>query len=689
MKNDDRLKRLNSVKGLALWMALLVPVVIAAMFGAQRARPDALGYFTTDGEAYITCSLAFQLDNVTLRTRYFDLATGRSISKQNQVAHGPRSNFVDVRLDQRQVTVLMQSTNARSVVFQSDVAEPGAVRTSNIQLRASDRKSGAMCISRNGVIQLSDRQLQFWDSATGVSRAPIPTISGPNTILHAFNDSSNFVSYDTSIKELTLYSTDAMEIQQLKRWTALDWFDFESESRHYIASLRPDGATYDVLEVQDGEIVATQSVPTRAPIPLAMFPTRSEYSFVYWRKIGRFTDVFTGETLGIPAAHKIIGEDRQRSRIASIGNSRTDPAHVAIFDKTIGREILRIPTLADVDSANFLPSTNEIAMATNDHRIMIHSLDSGRLLRTVDPFRFGFVFDCGACILFVIWLIGFQRFTHLDHWWGGTDSAVLFCLYAAYAIYRSRFVVGIGFDDFFLACMGVATAGPTLAVAMLFLERGRWMQRLSFVLLAFGVGTGVIVQLQQEPTATLVAPAYATILLSMISIILILRIFGLKLELVLPNEGDGELAASQSSRYSLRDAMFFMLVVGFVASILRWIPADHLYGVFFERSLLRELMSSIGFYAPLHAAMSVLAMWTCMSHLALAARWAPWLLGGVILGLMYNFHGVNASFALSSSLALVYGFQSYRMRGWRFRNKGVRYRLSDFGTVASSERREL
>ena len=71
-----------------------------------------------------------------------------------------------------------------------------------------------------------------------------------------------------------------------------------------------------------------------------------------------------------------------------------------------------------------LKKSGHLALATFNKRVHLYDLETGNLVRTIDPFKLGFRLNCAAAIMFGLWCIMWLRLAASVHPYGWIDSSV-------------------------------------------------------------------------------------------------------------------------------------------------------------------------------------------------------------------------------------------------------------------------
>ena len=109
-----------------------------------------------------------------------------------------------------------------------------------------------------------------------------------------------------------------------------------------------------------------------------------------------------------------------------------------VVDENTGKQLMRfrLDLNEQIHTACILKKSGHLALSSNDNRVHLYDLETGVLVRTIDPFQWGFPLNCAAAILFGLWCIFWIRMAATVHPYGWIDASVFIGLFVAYASYR-------------------------------------------------------------------------------------------------------------------------------------------------------------------------------------------------------------------------------------------------------------
>ena len=515
-------------------------------------------------------------------------------------------------------------------------------------------------------------KLELWDIPKGLLLDSIATPVGPKSYAYGVQGTTNILVFDRGSKFAGLYGSENESLRLIQEWKSLQTEYFQKNDESFEASLLLDGSTIEVRSANDGSVVSSFSVPidSRLPLPLTSFELVESCGCFRWRSLGICTDALTGQTLPIPDFFEPLIRDAEVSRLVSIRKETTSGRLVAtecvVVNETTGIQLMRfwIDHQEIISGARILKKSGHLALATYANRIHLYDLETGSLVRTIDPFQWGSSLNGVTATLFGLWCIFWIRSSAKVHPYGWIDSSVCLCLFIAYT--TCRFYAAMSDPHGFFECLGVLLGSIQLTSIWLCLGRNRLFLRSAPFVLTIGLAAGLVTYWHEESNSTAaIVAGIMPLTIGTVSVLAILRWSGVKFEnLQSQSFGKTDSVLQKESSINLRDLFVFTLVSAIVAAIVRWIPVGYWYGILFDRRLVWTFLSVVSIFAACLAAVVVLALWTSFSRKNILVRWSPCLVALALFQLIPM--GLFAPFLFGAFTTLMTGLHAYRLRGWRF-----------------------
>ena len=671
---------------LFLLLLLLVPLGYLAACGVHHTRPgDGFRpYLATEREDFLTY---LWLIHDEARFITHDIASEpRSSARERfstktiklKMATRSQNGSWDHVFMENGIGWIVQTNDTSGCVYQFSLTNNEPVHTIIIDFGDSTSADSMILVIDGKLIRRANQKLEMWDALTGTFLDSIAIPPGPKTYLFGVHGTQNVFLEDLRTNFVGLYGSNDKSLLNVQEWKALATVSFQRNDESFVASLLPDGATIEVRNAEDGSVVSSYSVPidSKLPLPLTSFELAENSGCFRWRSLGLWTDALTGRTLPIPDSFVLFVRDVKSSRLLTIrhetANGMIVPRECVVVDETTGEQLKRFPLDLNkyISIACILKNSGHLALATSDKRVHLYDLETGVLVRTIDPFQWGFPLNCAAAILFGLWCIFWIRMAATVHPYGWIDASVFIGLFVAYASYRFYAELYSPADTLFiLASGGVLLASIQLTSIWLCLGRNRLFLRSAPFVLTIGLAAGLVTcwHARQNVASTMVA-GIMPLTVDTILALAILRWSGVKFENELSQSvGKTDSVIQKESSINLRELFLFTLVSAIVAAIVRWIPVSYWYGELFDR----RFLAVFSIFAICLAAVVVMSLWTSFSRRNIVVRWLPWLVAlalfqWVTLGAL---DPLVMGFVFGSFATLMIGLHAYRLRGWRFREK--------------------
>ncbi len=339
-----------------------------------------------------------------------------------------------------------------------------------------------MFLIDGNLIRRPHDQLEMWDISTDSFLDSIATPSAPNSYFVKVAGTQNILVVDPSTSFAGLYGSNGEKLLMIQQWKSLETIGFQRNGESFIASLLPNGANIEVRNAKNGSVASNYvvSIDPALLLPLSSFELDGTGSFIRWRAIDICTDVMTGETLPMPHSFELLVRNLNDKRLIAIrnesSNGKTVTKECVVIDESTSEQLkrFRLDLNEKARVSCVLKKSGHLALAMFDHRIHLYDLETGNLVRTIDPFRWGFPLNGAAAILFGLWCVVWVRISATVHPYGWFDSSVCFGLFVAYATYRFYVQLYSPADTLFIfASIGALLASIQLATIWLCLGRNR------------------------------------------------------------------------------------------------------------------------------------------------------------------------------------------------------------------------
>ncbi len=652
-------------------VCLLFPIGFFAFWGAKYARPNfGSSWLIKDGNR----QLVILNNNVSARFfQYYcsDLETGATQAKVLGLRHKVlKGNGIGTK-----VWLIGETSKNQYATQFADLANDDEPVLHKLDTAIKSELDGMMGMIENRLMRVRSDQLELFDllSVSVIDSIPLP-VQSVYEIDFIYN-SYRFLLVSKPDPTSTLREVHLMEVtdgrlRQIANWSDLHSLNQSIGGAHYVTSLMADGSSIEVRNTSNGEIVAKYPVPQDPSLvlPMASLDVSSwQKSWLQWRGIPTLpVDILTGQTLPIPVGSELIEQDFVRNRLI-VMREKTNKASgwdCVLLDKTTGEELSRF----DIAKENyisksalggaFLDDANRLVMTTRDCRILVYDLNSGKLVRNIDPF---FWSDwCSRCVILaftvwcLVWLFGSVKF----HPHGWLDFGICSGLVVAYH-------ANLDYTDF-IVCVGIFAAWVLAAVAWLLFGKARWSLRFQPLLLLVGVTSGIMNVLPidgNEKVVPFFLGGLFVLAVIYLAVLTPLRWFRFRFEC---NRSDKQLlkgaAKNKLQSIALRDLFCLTIVFAFLFSIFRLFPS---FG--WDAIKMRDwivICIIIGWVA----AASLFAMWVGFSQRSWKLRWGIALAVDIGLAVLIAIAGgdlFSAELSYSAFLTALFGFYAYRLRGWR------------------------
>ena len=673
---------------LFLWFLLLVPIGYVAVLGVHHTRTsngghlffskndrDFLAYEWVSNKHIRFGTLCLDSEPTSSSRDSVTIKTAKTHESANsQYTRSWPKDLLGLGLEDGIGWSVLRTGETSASVFQFNLTNAEPAKMSRIEFGASISGTFRMLVIDDKLVRHSGEQLEMWDISTGIVLDSVATPMGPKSYYYQLPGTTNFLVLDTGTRSIELYGTRSQKFQSLQEWKALQTQPFQRNDESYLASLLPDGTTIEVRNAKDGSVVSSVSVPIdpKLSLPLTNFELKETCSCFRWRSLGIWTDVFTGQTLPIPDSFEPLVRSAENSRLVATSNERTNGVIVSkecvVVDESTGERLMRFPLELhkQIYGACILKKSGHLALATSDQCVHLYDLKTGKRVRVIDPFQWGFPLNCAAATLFALWCIGLLRFATAVHSYGWIDSTLCIGPFIAYASFRIQTTMSVFGEDFFFAGLGILIGTIQLASVWLCLGRNRLFLRTGPFVLAFGIASGLVVNWLDDPkSASAVLAAILPLSLGIMLAFTLLRWGGVKLENVnMQPFGQADSKLQKESSIHLRDLFFFTLVSAIVAFIVKWIPVTYWYEILLDKQRIWIFLLLVSIHAVCLAAAGVLAIWTSLSRRHIVIRWLPWLIA-LVPFLLFRLP-LFSPILFGSSATMMIGLHAYRLRGWRF-----------------------
>ena len=679
----DRLIYKNRLLFGTLLLLILVPIGYLASLGVQLIRPEQVSYqfFSKEGVEYVTYSQVLSDTSLKWSTLAIDgepKSSSRNGYSTKKIKQKSNTAYVFSHLydDGRGFEILCG--DGSSILYEYELYNDTPVKITDIEFIApvSRHPSDCNCACNDKLVRMTADQLELREISSGKVLDAVSVQMGAKSLLCHVPNTQSFLAVDNSSATLRKYDTSGDKLNLIQEWSVvgLHMIAFHRNDQTFIANLLHDGKTIEIRSVIDGSVVGSSTSDCPTPVSHIPFPNKgfdSLNGFLYWKSLRVWTDVYTGKTLAIPPSFEPFVRDADGDRIVAIRHQEMpELVECIVVNTSTDEELLRVRVdpIVRVKAARILKKSGNLALITEDFRVLIYDSGTGNLIRKIDPFEWAFWLNCAAATLFAIWCIVFLSFAATNHVRGWVDVGLCVGLFIAYATVRFNETVSWhAANVFFGACQGVLMGSILLTSIWLCLGRNRMFLRTAPVVLAFGLAAGLIDRWLKEPQLkdfhiAILVPWSLSVMLPLVT----LRWSGVRFENL--NQTSKSVLNERSQRESsinLRDIFLFMIVSAIVASIVRWIPLTYWYETWLNKPSVRSSMFFVAIQVAGLAAIGLLAMWTSLSRRKFVIRWSPWLIVVVVL-LFVNLPFDLMPMLIGASPTILLGLYAYRLRGWRF-----------------------
>ena len=548
------------------------------------------------------------------------------------------------------------------------------------------------CIVNNHVISVKGGQIVVTDFVSGanVDSVAIEQNQKLKVVIETIPDSKCFlvseqINFRRSVNEIhheVLYELEGSKIRKLASWNCLKHWQFMSSSTGYVVSLVQDGTAFEVRDASTGAILSDYLPPESEH--LLKIGTTIDATLVWDTAPKRFTDILTGRTLPVPSESELIARDVAGKRLITMHQKGKLERgwDCVVLAESSGNEIARFdvplrhfasergyPTKA------FLYRSNQLVLATQSYGISIYDLSTGKLIREFDPFVWHEWSKRFAAMAFAVWcLIWLQVSTKL-HGLGWLDFAVCSGLVVASCCIEAPYQSASGFNC--CVCFGIFGSWLVAAISWLSFGKTRLSIRFQPLLLLIGLTFGLTLEtigrasLEWGQIGEVVDFVFGMLLLVVVLLISLLPLQWLGFQMEKESQRDASIVQWPEQRapaVALRDLFLLTTVFAMLFTIARWMPA-----IDWVKARPRDWKSLTILVCQI-AIPSLLAMWTATNSRSLVMRLGIWLIAIVI----YEALAANVpsgifrrELPLSTTLATLFCFYSYRLRGWRLRHANV------------------
>ena len=234
--------------------------------------------------------------------------------------------FGETSKDQYCWQVADLKTDDAPVLHKVDMVTHSDMATHSDMVTHSDI-DGVMGMIENRLIRVRSDLLELFDLPSGsvVDTIPLPvqnvssidSIYNSNLFLLVSNQDPTSKMRDVHLVEVT----DG-RFRRIANWSDLHHLNQSIGDAHYVTSLLADGATIEVRDVRNGDVVSTYPVPQdpSLPTPLSSLDISSlQKNWLQWRAVPTLhVDVLTGKTLPIPVGSVLIQQDFVNNRLITM-----------------------------------------------------------------------------------------------------------------------------------------------------------------------------------------------------------------------------------------------------------------------------------------------------------------------------------------------------------------------------------
>ena len=656
-----------------LMVCLLVPLGFLALWGAKYARPNFVSsWLTKVGDR----RLVIGYNNTSLRSNQFyctDLETGFTSTRVFALMRRTlrAGNNVGTK------AWVFGELNKNQFAWQMGDLESDQATTVQLIDTANGSKYGeSMIVFENRLIRMGSNTLELVNPLTGSIEDEYSLPIKDFSYLHFVFDRNTFLLVGakdptSNLRNVFLFDISEGKLRKIAQWSDLHHLVQMIGDNCYLVSLLEDGATIEVRNTVDGEVVSQYSVPQNPllPTPLAFLGVlRFGESWLQWQNVPTLhTDILTGQTLPIPLDSVLIEQDFAGHRLITLRRKAQGALgwDCILLDKSSGNELSRFDvarehyTPGSALGGRFLDGVNRLVLTTRDHQVFVYDLTSGKLVRSIDPFFWSEWCSRFVIVVYSLWCLVWLFVSAKLHPHGWLDLAV--CSGLVVALYANHYPADL------LVCLCIFAAWILVSVSWLIFGKMRWSLRFQPLLLLVGITLGLINILPadvEERVLTWVASGQFFVMLLYLIGLLSLRWFRYRIEpdVVAPERLLPDCPKNQTQSIALRDLFLLTIVFAILFSIFRLLPSFNWNYIKMREGIL------ICILAVWASGAGLFAMWVALSRSSWKLRWgivlAFWIVIDLLVPLVLG-RAIPTEILHPTFITTLFGFSAYRLRGWR------------------------
>lgn len=647
-------------------VCLLIPLGFFSRWCVHNARPRATFSWLAEVEArqmafgmrvdsaHLNQFYCTDLESGSTSTRNCEpmlrfLAVNQSVTKAWVLGEKSRDKFVFQRIDLtsdqppevREIPE-MDSINRQELAGRVGMVDDAIIRLRLDTLESIDFQSGKIVDS----IVLPNKNLSRIDFIGGTKRILVEGVPAPVS----------------NLRDVFLLELSDGRFRQIANWSDLSQLNLRVGNENYVVSLLANGATIEVRNSSDGEMVAKYPIPQDPSLPTVMTQLEvSSYGKSWLQFISNPTlhfDVLTGRILPVPVGSDLIERDLVNNHLIVMDKKADGNGwECALLDEANGQELSRFEVPSEhyrtgiAYGRAFVDSANRLVLTTRDYRIFIYDLAQGKLVRSIDPFLWSDWCRRFIVAWFSVWCVVWLCVSAKVHPHGWLDLAV--CTGLVLSLYSDLQI-------------GVFSAWVLVATWWLLFGKTRWSLRFQPLLLLVGVTLGITYCSSSELNASsLFIYVIGLSLLMLIYVLTLMPLKWLRFRIQredISNPVSHETTKCQPQSVSLRDMFSLTIVFAFLFAVFRWLP------VFRWVTLSPPEWTMICAVVIWNAGSSLFAMWVALSGRSGKLRWGIVLVAWialVFLGTRLLGGILTPEFVLTPFFSTLIGFYAYRLRGWR------------------------
>jgi len=667
------------VISISFLLLALIPMGIVARLAALDARPrHTWGELEMhNGGWFLTGQMQFGGERRSFHHYWTNIANGQHLGKSLQLG-----NYLECGTSHDWLWVLKRDRfNTNTVLeiasrFTDELPKKLEIPIDELGTIGRDKHHRYVSNHVQALVELDRIDLTDLQTLDVIDSLPLSP-STMRTIRPCMYESNRFLLVDDTRSTggigsvFKLIELRDRKLVELAEWRDIGQYSFRSQNEELIVSLMADGTTIETRSARSGLVLTSVPIQPNPAYQLPLGSISGTYPLRSWLKLGVPVDVFTGKSLTVPAGFELVERDGRRGRSIAWNKVRSarENRECVVLDEASGDEIVRFSIGKSILQSAILEDENHLVLADYGNRIAFYDLDTGKLVRSTDPFLWSDQANLLLLIGFGIWCILWLWISSSTHSHAWLDIVLIHGLILVYVCFRSQCVDSFGGMQG--ASLGVAYSaiGCPIVLASIWLGLGpaRILQRVSLWIVCLAICMYLLaMSISLNDRLIFVIAVFCTVAFATTAVFLVIGTCGVRVGI------SEDCKLKQSGRHihiRLVDIFLITSAIAFLLTTLLAIPAGRWSGA--TTMLIRGSIGMSIFFVALAVPLSGVVLWVSMSNRNFLARWTILSFVGTALaiGCLYiggsPFMGVFASI-WSLPLLLLFSLYAYRFRGWRF-----------------------